>query len=61
MVSFYDSYKIRLVMIGTDVLEIQRRKTYQVYTIMSELSSKNETILLTKLKIFTLWFYTEVC
>lgn len=48
-------------MIGTDVLEIQRRSTYQVYTIMSEMSSKNETILLTKLKIFTIWFYTDVC
>lgn len=38
---FYDNYKIRLVVISTNVLEIQRRKIYQVYTVISELNSKN--------------------
>ena len=30
MESFYDSDKIRLVMIGTNALEIQRRKIYRL-------------------------------
>ena len=60
MESFYDSDKIRLVMIGTNALEIQRRKIYQVYTIMSELSSKNETVLLRNHKRCTMLFFAEV-
>ena len=60
MESFYDSDKIRLVMIGTNALEIQRMKIYQVYAIMSELSSKNETVLLRNHKICTVLFFAEV-
>ena len=59
MGSSYDSDKIRLVMIVTNALEIQRRKIYQVYAIMSELSSKNETILLRNHKICTNLFSAE--
>lgn len=51
MERFNDSYKIRLVMISTNVLEILRK--HIINTIMSELNCKTETILLTKLKIFT--------
>ena len=59
MESFYDSDKIRLVMMGTNALEIQRKKIYQVYAIMSGSSSKNETILLRNHKICTKVFSAE--